>query len=93
MEGAINTLKHKTMNKVESFLPKLKASRYTYYNLDKDSVDDFKKLYSYLKRHKEKNVIWLHAKIAKDMLKERKGYTEFVWKYKAMEAIVQGIQH
>ena len=41
--------------KVKELLPKVKANRYTYYNVDKKSIQDFKNLYSYLKKHEDKS--------------------------------------
>ena len=41
---------------VDDFLPEVKANRYTYYNLNNDSIKRYQKLYRYLKRHKDKGV-------------------------------------
>ena len=90
--------------KVKDYLPKLKANRYTYYNLDQKTIRDFKNLYNYLKKHKEKNVsnyfqwndsikgsvnYWLNNKT---IFKNQK-YIEYIRKYKAMEIISQAIKH
>ena len=37
------------MEAIKPMLSEVRASKFTYYNLDKKTVDDFKKLYSYLK--------------------------------------------
>ena len=42
--------------KVKDILPSVKANKHTYYNLDGKSIIMFKDLYSYLVRHKEKEV-------------------------------------
>jgi len=41
---------------VKSILPRLKANRYTYYNLSKSQIDYFKKQYLYLKKNKDEFV-------------------------------------
>lgn len=74
-------------------LAEVKASRFTYYNLDKKTVNYFNKLYSYLKRHKKKDVPVLLIKRAKVILKEQNKYSDYVRKYKAMEILSQGIRH
>ena len=51
--------------KVKELLPKIKANRYTYYNLDKKSVEDFKNLYNYLKKHEDKEIGLLFGIILK----------------------------
>lgn len=81
------------MATVKSMLSEVKASKFTYYNLDKKTVDDFKKLYSYLKRHEEKDVSALSITRAKEMLKEQGKYSDYVRKYKAMGILSQGIKH
>lgn len=81
------------MATVKSMLAEVKASRFTYYNLDKKTVDDFKKRYSYLKRHEKKDVSDFSIKRAKEMLKEQGKYSDYVRKYKAMEILSQGIKH
>jgi|TARA_Y100000015_G_C2386558_1_gene87773 hypothetical protein len=88
--------------KVKDYLPKVKANRYTYYNLDKETIQYFKNKYNYLKKHKEKEVsncfqsndllkcsvnYWLNNKNYKDY------YIDYVKKYKAMEIISQLIKH
>ena len=42
--------------KVKEYLTKLKANRYTYYNLDDNAKTHFQNLYNYLKKHKDKEV-------------------------------------
>ena len=40
--------------KVKELLKQVKANRYTYYNIDKKGINEYQKLYNYLKRNKEK---------------------------------------
>tara|TARA_R110000737_G_scaffold1761_1_gene5280 strand:+ start:37 stop:279 length:243 start_codon:yes stop_codon:yes gene_type:complete len=41
---------------VNDYIHTVKANRYTYYNLGKESIKDYKKLYTYLKKHKDKAI-------------------------------------
>jgi len=86
--------------KVKDYLPKLKANRYTYYNLDKKSIQEFKKLYNYLKKHKEKEASNYLQWSWNDAIKGSVNYwlynqteVEYIRKYKAMEVISQAIKH
>lgn len=79
------------MKTIKSILAAVKPSRFTYYNLDKETVSGFKKLYSYLKKHENKEVTYLAMIRAKATLKEQS--IDFVRKYKAMEILSQGIKH
>tara|TARA_Y100000401_G_C8252913_1_gene189158 strand:+ start:58 stop:318 length:261 start_codon:yes stop_codon:yes gene_type:complete len=77
--------------KVKDYLPKLKANRYTYYNLDKGTIKDFQNLYNYLKKHKEKNVsnyFW-----DEKFLLTNNNELDYIKKYKSMEIISQTIKH
>lgn len=80
------------MATIKSILKYIKASKLTYYNLGKKQISDFKKLYSYLKSHDEKEVYDHSMKSAKEMLKEQGRYSDYVRKYKAMEILSQGIK-
>jgi len=44
--------------KVKDILPKLKANRYTFYNLSESDKNYFRNNYSYLKRNEEREVNW-----------------------------------
>lgn len=84
--------------KVKDYLPKLKANKYTYYNLDKKTIQDFKDLYKYLKKHKEKNVSnyfqWTDSlKCSVNYWLNNKNYIDYVKKFKAMEIISQAITY
>ena len=80
------------MAKVKSILPKLRANKNTYYNLDRRSIETFQKDYAYLKKHENKEVADLWIKNAKEMLKSDK-YGDYVRKIKAIEIIATHIQH
>ena len=83
--------------RVKDYLPELKANRYTYYNLDKKSIQDFKNLYSYLKKHKEKNVsnYFQYCDALKGQVNfwlNNENELDYIRKYKAMEIISQTIK-
>jgi hypothetical protein len=78
------------MRKVKYYLPKVKANRYTYYNLSNKAKKDFQKLYNYLKSHKEK-LTFVEA-VDYYLIKD-KYYMDYLRKYKTMEAISQTIKH
>ena len=76
--------------KVKEFLKEVKANKYTFYNLDKETIKQYQKLYNYLKRHKEKQTsqyIWLYK------LYINPNHTEYTRKYKLMNLISQTIIH
>ena len=77
--------------KVKDILPSVKANKHTYYNLDRKSIIMFKDLYSYLVRHKEKEVggILIEPQLNTINIK----YTGYLKKYKAMELIAHNIKH
>lgn len=77
--------------KVSELLPKLKANRYTYYNLDNISIESFRTLYNYLKKHKNKGV---YTSCIKEFNKQLKNYDlDYLNKYRAMEILSQNINH
>jgi len=76
--------------KVKELLKEVKANRYTYYNLDKEAIKQYQELYSYLKRHKEKEIskyLWLYQKYINP------NHIEYTRKYKLMNLISQTIKH
>jgi hypothetical protein len=78
---------------VEDFLPEVKANRYTYYNLDKDEIKRFQKLYKFLKRHKNKGVKMLflyHLKFF-DRFHNCQHWTDYLKRYKKMETLTHYI--
>lgn len=74
--------------RVKELLHKVKANRYTYYNLSEKDKNYFQNLYNYLKKHKEKTTsiksidYWLNNNT----------YIDYIKKYKAMEVISQTIK-
>jgi len=80
------------METLKTLLPKLKANRYTFYNLSKRDIESYKDLYQYLKKHQEKNVGLLHFKRAITILESLESL-DFLKKYKAMKEISYGITH
>lgn len=77
---------------VSQLLPKVKANRHTYYNLDKQSIEYYKKQYNYLKRHKDKEVYSSIIKEVNEVLNEN-NKLEYVKKVKAMLLIGTNINH
>ena len=79
---------------VEDFLSEVKANRYTYYNLDKDSIKRFQKLYKYLKRHKNKGVkMQFFYMIELESIKQidSQHWTDYLKKYQKMETLTHYI--
>ncbi len=81
------------MATVKSMLSKVRGTSSTYYNLDKRSVEDFKKLYAYLKKHEDKDVSSLAIKKADEILKDSGRLGDYLRKYKAMEVLSASIKH
>ena len=77
--------------KVKDILPSVKANKHTYYNLDGKSIIMFKDLYSYLVRHKEKEVGGVLIKPQLNTINIK--YTGYLKKYNTMELIAYNIQH
>jgi len=83
--------------KVKDYLTKLKANRYTYYNLDKKTIQNFKNLYSHLKKHQEKNVsnYFQYCDASNRQINfwlNNQNELDYIRKYKAMEIISQTIK-
>ena len=82
--------------KVKELLKEVKANRYTYYNLDKETIKQYQKLYSYLKIHKEKEIskyLWLLIKGLSSSQIAKPNHKEYTRKYKLMNLISQTIKH
>ena len=80
--------------KVKDYLPKLKANRYTYYNLDRKTIQDFKNLYNYLKKHEDKEIGLLFGIIIQsNKYKEKLKQTDYIKKYTIMNLLSQTIRH
>ena len=74
--------------RVKELLHKVKANRYTYYNLSEKDKNYFQNLYNYLKKHKEKTT----SIKAIDYWLNNNTYIDYIKKYKAMEVISQTIK-
>tara|TARA_R100000655_G_scaffold47782_2_gene85052 strand:+ start:614 stop:865 length:252 start_codon:yes stop_codon:yes gene_type:complete len=80
--------------KVKDYLPKLKANRYTYYNLNQKTIQDFKNLYNYLKKHGDKEIGLLFGIIVQlNKYKEKLKETDYIKKYTIMSLLSQTIKH
>ena len=76
---------------VSDFLPMVKANGKTYYNLTEQQKKDFKNLYNYLVKHKEKQVSFFVERVVAEIFVKKD--IDFLKKYKAMEAISNSIKH
>lgn len=74
---------------VSYYLPKVKANSQTYYNLDNRSRADFKKLYLYLVKHKDKKIGLVGIIEAEKALNSN--LPDYIKKYKAMHAIAHNL--
>lgn len=77
---------------VSEILPKLKANKNTYYNLDKKDIENFKKQYSYLKKHKDKK-IFLSVMNSVNFWLNKKNELDYLKKIKAIQCVSTNIQH
>lgn len=77
---------------VAELLPRVRANRYTYHNLDKQTIEAFQIQYNYLKKHKSKKIFlsvmnsvnhWLNLENELDYLK----------KIRAIQCISTNIEH
>lgn len=78
--------------KVSDLLTKLKANRYTYYNLSEASINDFKKLYKFLKKNSNKQVAnlgYIAAKVIANDISE----VDYLRKYTSMQILSVYIIH
>ena len=75
---------------INEYLPMVMASKFTYYNLDNKSVNDYKKLYAYLKKHRDKTI--LPHMIDFEIMNIKANFnTEYLGKYKIMQLISRTI--
>jgi 16S rRNA A1518/A1519 N6-dimethyltransferase RsmA/KsgA/DIM1 with predicted DNA glycosylase/AP lyase activity len=78
---------------VIEILPKLKANRYTYYNLSEQDAEYFKKLYRYLLKHKNKTIrknVFQNSDALKNSIKfwlNNKNELDYIRKIKVMQLI------
>ena len=75
---------------VKEFLPMLRASKATYYNLDREAVLAYKKEYNFLKKHQNRMVSSLAAHRAKEVLQLRHN-TSYIRGVTAMKIVAQNI--
>lgn len=78
------------MERVEDLLPLLRANRYTYSNLDTDSIAQFKKLYNYLKQHSNKSICILTYREVTRLLKSSN--LDYVNKFLGMRIIINNFR-
>ncbi len=76
---------------VQDFLPKVKANKFTYYNLSKLDIAYFKKQYEYLKRHRTAKVTDIAVKRASEALCDKSLILDFLQKSRAMNELANGI--
>lgn len=75
--------------KVREILPRVRANRYDYINLDKRTINDFRNLYNYLSKRGEREISLLGKMVTETMLNKK--HLDFVTKYKVMNEIAQSI--
>ena len=80
------------MSKVKDYLKNVKANKYTYYNLNKETVREYKKLYNYLKERKECAVSLILFDNQVNTIKEQ-FKTDYLIKYKIMKLISYNLTH
>ncbi len=74
---------------VSTFLPRLRANKVTYYNLDKQTKEYFKKAYKYLRIRKDKYITDFNAGIVHSILIEHN--TDYITKIRAIEFISKNL--
>lgn len=76
--------------KVKDLLPKLKANRYTFRNLDMKTVQYFKINYQYLKRHEGAEVCKIVETLINDYLQVDE--VDFLVKLKAIQFVSNNLK-
>lgn len=71
--------------KVKDILPRMKANRYTFRNLDQSTINYFQSNYNYLKRNKESEVCKIVETLINDYLNVRE--VDFIVKIKAINFV------
>lgn len=84
--------------KIKQYLPRLKANRYTYYNLDNETKKHFQYLYNYLKKYKDKEAsnIFYYCDSIKgqiDFWLSNKNEIDYIKKYQVMKLLSEAIKH
>ncbi len=75
---------------VKDLLPELKGHRTLYINLDKSYIADYKKLYDYLNKHKDKQLSYMGILLFEGYKPENFKYLD---NYNKMKIISQNINH
>ena len=78
--------------KVAELLPKLKANRYTYHNLEKQDIENFRTQYNYLKKHKDKD-IYLSVLNSVNYWLTLKNELDYLKKIRAIQCVSTNINH
>ncbi len=78
------------MTTVKDYLKNVKANKHTYYNLNKEAVREYRKLYNYLKERKECAVSLILFENQVNTIKEQ-FKTDYLIKYKTMKLISYSI--
>lgn len=77
--------------KVSRYLKSVRANKFTFYNLDEATKNEFKALYKYLVKHKDKDVYSLITKISINQIDSKT--TDYIYKFKKMQVISTNIKH
>lgn len=77
--------------KVSEVLPKVKANKTTYFNLVDYQIDSFKKLYAYLKKHKEKEIDLFCERLLPEYLNNKD--CDYLVKFHTMRFVSTHIKH
>lgn len=77
--------------KVSEILPKVKANKTTYFNLSQSQANDFRKLYGYLKKHKNKEVDCFCERLLPEYLSNKD--CDYLVKYYTMTFVSTHIKH
>jgi hypothetical protein len=78
---------------VKTILKQVKANNTTYKNVELGDVIKFQDLYSYLKKHSDKRFFNAVHNSYKHHLNNKKYFSDYLRKYKAMECIAYSIKH
>jgi len=84
--------------KIKDYLHRVKANKYTYYNLDNESKKHFQYLYNYLKKYKEKQVsnIFYYCDGIEGQINfwlSNKNELDYIKKYQAMKILSEAIKY
>ncbi len=71
-------------------LKKVKANRYTYFNLNNATIEFFRNRYAFLKKYQDREVSSLSIMIANKII-SKKGASDYVKKCEAMRILATGV--